>query len=291
MKIFSLLLFLACDDTNSTNQENTQDKQSQYLASKQDKLELAALFDAFNAKDFYGQKLFEETWAKLDEKHQIEALEIIRKGHRFEVSIDITPIVESHKAIIAQKGENADNKAMQESAQKAALDIAQHAFYLRQAIVLWNVAKSSNSTAIQSELGYLEQELKKSIPHFAQLLRFVDVYSLIPTQDSLPCDDLARFHCELEGDEYSVLRIHVQKDIDPTEIQFDPKSLDFLRFQKIHFMIDGQEDINLQLTPNPILDFENPKYVEELFDFLAAYGNYRMEYDNATQKYKFIQQK
>ena len=291
MKIFSVLFFLACGDTNSNTQQKKEGQQTETIETKQDKLEVTALFDAFNAKDFYGQKLFEEMWAKLDEKHQLEALEIIRKGHRFEVSTDITPILEKHKATIAKKGENADNKLMQELAQKGSLDIAQHAFYLRQAIVLWNVAKSSNNPAILSEVGYLEQELRKSIPHFAQLVRFVDVYSLVPNQDSLPCEDLARFHCELEGEDFSVLRLHVQKDIDPTEIRFEAKSLDFLRFQKIHFMIDGKEDVNLQLTPNPILDFQNPTYVEELFDFLATYGNYRMEYDRSTQKYKFIQQK
>ena len=288
MTLLTILSFLACGD--STPAQDTK-KKEQTLETRQDKIEVAALFEAFNAKDYYGQKNFEEIWGKLDEEHQLDALEIITKGHRFEVSTDIAPLVEEHKRKIAEKGEDSDNTHMQELAKKSSLDVAQHAFYLRQAIVLWNVAKKSESASIKAAAGTLETELRKSIPHFAQVVRFVDVYSLVPNQDSLPCEDLERYHCELEGVDYDVLRIHVKKGTDPTDIKFDERSLDFLRFTKLHFMIDGQEDVNLSLSPNPVLDFENPKYVEELFDFLSAFGNYKMELDPKTKKYKFIQQK
>ena len=103
MKLFTILAFLACGDTSSS-QDNQ--KQKTNALTRQDKIEVAALFEAFNAKDYYGQKYFEEVWNKLDEVHQLEALEIITKGHRFEVSTDIAPLVEEHKKKITEQGEN-----------------------------------------------------------------------------------------------------------------------------------------------------------------------------------------
>ena len=43
-------------------------------------------------------------WNKLDEEHQLEALEIITKGHRFEVSTDIAPLVEELFDFLAEFG-------------------------------------------------------------------------------------------------------------------------------------------------------------------------------------------
>ena len=56
-------------------------------------------------------------------------------------------------------------------------------------------------------------------------------------------------------------------------------------------MIDGQEDVNLALTPNPVIDFENTTYIEELFNFLSTFGHYDMKFDEKSKKYKLVAHK
>ena len=285
--LFGIALLSACQDATEPNPET----KVQAVEKKQDRIEMVALYTAINAKDSAKQEEFKGLWDRMDEAHKIDALKQVRTGHRFEVSTDITPLVKEHQAIIAKKGEDADNARIKEIAKKSSEDLFAHAFYLRQGLVFWNVAKGSKSAAIQAEAGLLEQQLRTSLEHFAEVLRFVDVYSLVPNHDSLPCEDVEKFHCELEGEKLDVLRIHVKKGQDPTEINFDAKVLDLLRFTKIHFVVDGKEDVNLALSPNPTIKFSEPTYVQEVADFLAGYGMYRLELDEKTQKYKLVHQK
>ena len=199
--------------------------------SAQDKMETVALFMACNTHDYKSQQEFLKVWEKLDVEHQLDALEQIIRGHNFEVSTDIGPLVEEHKKRIEEsKNEDSDNERMKALAKEGSKDIAQHAFYLRQAIVFWDAAKKSKDPTVQKNAKELERDLRQSITHFAQVVRFVDVYSMIPTKDSLPCENLESYHCELEGKEYDVLRLHLKKGTDPSVINFDQRMLDFLRF-------------------------------------------------------------
>ena len=285
--LFCFSLMTACQDAQESKTEPTEAKQEK----KQDNIEMVALYAAINAKNHAKQEEFEGYWNKMDEAHKLDALKQVRTGHRFEVSTDITPLVKEHQAIIQKKGEDADNDRIKEVAKKSSEDIAQHAFYLRQALVFWNVAKQSKSPAILAEVGLLEQQLRKSLEHFAEVLRFVDVYSLVPNQDSLPCEEVEKFHCELEGEKLDVLRIHIKQGTDPTDINLDAKVLDLLRFSKVHFVVDGKEDVNLALTPNTTIKFTDPTYVQEVADFLASYGWFRLEKDEKTNKFKLVHQK
>ncbi len=282
----ALSCLLACGDAPKNADDNSTAAKAETV-SAQDKMETVALFMACNTHDYKSQREFLALWEKLDVKHQLDALEQIIRGHNFEVSTDIRPLVEEHKKRIEEsKNEDSDNERMKALAKESSTDVAQHAFYLRQAIVFWDAAKKSKDPTVLKNAKELERDLLQSITHFAQVVRFVDVYSMIPMQDSLPCENLDAYHCELEGKEYDVLRIHLKKGTDPSVLDLDDRILDFLRFSKIHFMIDGQEDVNLALTPNPVIDFENTTYIEELFDFLATFGHYEMKYDKNTKKYK-----
>jgi len=289
VSLFCFSILTACQDVKENKKET--ETVAAKEEKKQDKIEMLTLYAAINAKDHAKQDEFEGFWSKMDEAHQLDALQQVRTGHRFEVSTDITPLVKEHQALIQKKGEDSDNKRIMEIAKKSSEDIAQHAFYLRQGLVFWNVAKKSKSPAILAEVGLLEQQLRTSLEHFAEVLRFVDVYSLVPNQDSLPCENVDKFHCELEGEKLDVLRIHIKKGTDPSDINFDAKILDLLRFSKVHFVVDGKEDVNLALSPNPTIKFSDPTYVQEVADFLASYGWFRLEKNEKTNKFKLIHQK